>query len=80
MHQAIINLHQNAYDGMASSEGLRFDSSWGSEFFLVPHSQRKHLSLRPVLFDWYERGKPSVFCQNFQHEWSGLFTVKLRKL
>ena len=49
-------------------------------FSLVPHSQRKHLSLRPVLFDWYERGKPSVFCQNFQHEWSGLFTVKLRKL
>ena len=24
-------------------------------------------------------GKPSVFC-HFQHEWSGLFTVKLRKL
>ena len=82
-------LHASSYHQFAS-ECLWWDGQFrrsevwfllgAQNFSLVPHSQRKHLSLRPVLSDWYERGKPSVFCQNFQHEWSGLFTVKLRKL
>ena len=45
MHQAIINLHQNAYDGMASSEGLRFDSSWGLRIFPLSHTHKGNVSL-----------------------------------
>ena len=45
MHQAIINLHQNAYDGMASSEGQRFDSSWGLRIFPLSHTHKGNISL-----------------------------------
>ena len=68
MHQAIINLHQNAYNGMTSSEGLRrFDSSWGLRMFPLLHTHKEnisHLSLRPVLLVWYER-KTLCFLSKF---------------
>ena len=71
MHPTIISLHQNVH-GLAKSEG-------GSECFPCP-TLTKRTSLRLVLLDWYEGGTPSFSCQNFQPEWSNLFTVKLRKL
>ena len=52
----------------------------GSEFFPCPTlTEKTSLSRTCLVWLVWERGKPSVFC-HFQHEWSGLFTVKLRKL